>query len=71
MYVIEVRLRLVPVLGGAFGVDLSDLLEGAGKRVKVSSVLVASLPQAQYDRRRTLLLRKIAQVSEEEHTKPD
>lgn len=49
--------------------DLADLLEGAGERVKVSSVLVASLPQAEDDRRRTLLLREVAQVSEEEHTK--
>lgn len=56
------RLVLVLVLGGAFGVDLADLLEGAGQGVKVSRVLVASLPQVQYDRRRTPLLCKIRQV---------
>lgn len=65
----EVGLGLVPLLRGAFRVDPADLLEGAGERVQVSGVLVASLPQAQDDRRRTLLLRKVAQVSGEEHTR--
>lgn len=55
-------LGLAPVLGGASGVDLADLFQGAGERVEVGGVLMASLPQAEDGGRRTPLLRKVAQV---------
>lgn len=55
---------IAPVLEGASGVDLADLLQGAGERVQVVGVLMASLPQAEDDGRRTPLLRKVAQVPE-------
>lgn len=48
----------------ASGVDLADLFQGAGESVEVGGVLMASLPQAEDDGRRTLLLRKVAQVPE-------
>lgn len=46
----------------ASGVDLADLFQGAGESVEVGGVLMASLPQAEDDGRRTPLLRKVAQV---------
>lgn len=66
-YVAEVRLGVAPVLGGASGVDLAYFFEGTGESVEVSGVLMASLPQAEDHGRRTPLLGKVAQVSEE-HT---
>lgn len=44
--------------------DLADFLQGGGERLEVGGVLMASLPQAQDDGRRTPLLRKVAQVPE-------
>lgn len=65
-------------LGVSSGLDLADLLQGAGQRVEVvggvevvGRVEVASLPQAKDERRGTRLLGKVAQVPEgEEPTRP-
>lgn len=58
---------LAAVLGGSSGVDLADLLQGAGEGVEVDGVLMASLPQAEDDSRRARLLRKVAQVPGKKH----
>lgn len=58
---------LAAVLGGASGVDLADLVQGAGEGVEVGGVLMASLPQAEDDGRRARLLRKVAQVPGKKH----
>ena len=42
--------------------DLAPPLQGAGETVEVGGVLMASLPQAKHDGRRTLPLGKVAQV---------
>lgn len=49
------------------GLDLADLLQGAGQRVQVvGGVMVASLPQAEDERRGTRLHGEVAQVPEGE-----
>lgn len=54
---------LMALCYSAFGLDLANFLQSACQRVQVTSVLVSCLPQAQYDRRGALLLKKIRQVS--------
>lgn len=53
---------LMALCYSAFGLDLANFLQSTCQRVKVTSVLVLCLPQAQYDGRGALLLSKIQQV---------
>lgn len=44
--------------------EIADFFQGACERVGAGGVLMASLPKAEHDGRRTPLLRKVAQVPE-------